>query len=728
MDNVSVQSPPLSISRIVYHGEGGEGSRPLNLFPVIVLLSAVLLFQTELILAKYILPWFGGTPAVWNTCMLFYQSVLLGGYAYGHWLCTRFDGSTQIRIHAGTLVGALVALAIATNLWGSPLTPGSEWKYLFAGNPILHIGVLLTMAAGIPFFVLSTTGPLWQHWFGQVHPDSSPFRLYALSNLGSLVGLLGYPFLLEWLLPIRKQALAWAVLFLIFLILCMVQNRTLYRYSLLSRTAVEPESAGRIDLPRFGIWIGLSTCGSVMLLATTNLVCQNIASNPFLWVIPLCIYLISFSICFENSRWYRRPVFFPLFFLAACLAAGLIATGTLDDDPVSQLGTYFLLLFTVCMVCNGELERLKPSPSRATPFYLCIAFGGVLGSGFVVLAAPHLFHTFYEFRLAVLATAFVVLTISVKGLLSIWSKGARAASRRGLLLPIAQLFSVVATISVLAVLISAFRMQDHRESGNIAQSRNFFGIKRVYDSKGIRYLQNGRIMHGGQYLAPELHMEPLTYYTRRSGLGLLLKNYRRLTHKEGSAPLRLGVIGMGAGTAAAYAQTDDTVRFYEIDPQIVGLSQGPAPVFTYVRDSAGKIETVLGDARLSLESEASKHEFQQFDILVLDAFSGDAIPVHLLTSEAMQLYLEHLRGPDSVIAIHISNRAIDLTPVTRALASRYQLTFTHIGDFSGPDWVLLCRNEKILGDPVLYRPFPDLDDPPLLWTDDYSNLLSVLKR
>jgi hypothetical protein len=724
MDHVTIQVPPLSISRIIYSGAGTERSRPWNLFPAIVLLSGLLLFQSELILAKYILPWFGGTPAVWNTCMMFYQSVLLVGYAYSHWLCTRFDGRKQTRIHMGTIAVALVALAIAIVLWGSPLTPGAHWKYVLAGNPVLHIVALLTVATGIPFFLLSTTGPLVQHWFGQLYPGHSPYRLYAISNLGSLVGLLGYPFLLEWLLPIRKQAHAWTVLFFIFLILCAVQVRILGHRSLLSKSMAESGNGGRIGLLRFGIWIGLATCGSVMLLATTNLVCQNIASNPFLWVIPLCIYLISFCICFEQRRWYRRPFFFLLFFVAACLTARLIAAGPSNLDPVSQLSAYFLLLFTVCMVCNGELERSKPSAEQVTPFYLSIAFGGALGGGFVVLTAPHLFHTFYEFQLALLATGLTVLTISVKGFFFALKNGTGSSKWRG---TIAQLVSAVATISVLAVLVWAFRTQARREAGNIVQLRNFFGVKTVYDKDGIRYLSNGGIIHGGQYLDERWHKEPLTYYMRHSGLGLLLKDYRGLTGQKDSAPLRLGAIGMGAGTVATYAQPGDTIRFYEIDPQIVGLSQGPGPLFTYMLDSRGNIETVLGDARLSLEAEASRHEFQRFDVLVLDAFSGDAIPVHLLTSEAMQVYLQHLRGPNSVIAVHISNVALDLTPVLRALSTRYQFTFSHMGGLGGPDWFLLCRNPKILEDPVLYRPFP-WSDSPVLWTDDYSNLLTVLRK
>ena len=725
MDNVRIQAPPLSISQIVYSAVPTKASRRWDLFTAIIALSALLLFQSELIIAKYILPWFGGTPAVWNTCMLFYQTLLLVGYAFSHWLCARFGAKKQARIHMGTLIFALVAVATAVVFWGSPLTPAAHWKYILTGNPVLHIVVLLTVTTGVPFFLLSTTGPLLQRWFGEVYPGDSPYRLYAISNLASLVGLLGYPFLLEWLLPIRKQGVTWAVLFVIFIILCAFQNRMVGRHSLLSnsfRRAVSPSAIGLLPV---GSWIGLAILGSVMLLAITNVVCQNIAPNPFLWVIPLCIYLISFSICFENSRWYKRGVFFPLFLAAGCLTARLVVAGPDDFDPVSQLGTYFFLLFTVSIVCNGELERLKPSPERLTTFYLSIAFGGVLGGAFVVLAAPRLFHSFYEFQLVLLATVLLVLMISVHAFLLTRKKRTVSASRRQAIL---QAISAAATICVLVVLFWAFQTRTHRESGNVVQMRNFFGVKRVFDQDRVRYLSNGGIIHGGQYLAEPSHMEPLTYYNRHTGLGLLLENYRRLTAREESSSLRIGAIGMGAGTVAAYAKRGDTVRFYEIDPQIVALSQGPKAVFRYVLGSSGKIETVLGDARLSLESEASRHEFQRFDVLILDAFSGDAIPVHLLTCEAMELYFRHLRGLDSVIAVHISNRAVDLTPVLRAFAARYQLTFTDVSSFNGPDWFLLCRSPRILRDPVLYVPFPDLDDPTVLWTDDYSNLLSVLRK
>ena len=699
-------------------------ARPLNLFAAITLLSAFLLFQTELIVAKYILPWFGGTPAVWNTCMLFYQSVLMVGYLYSHWLCSLFDGKSQARIHLRTLLIVLAALAVGVMLWGSPLTPAAHWKYVLPGNPVLHILALLALAVGVPFFLLSTTGPLLQHWFSQLSPERSPYRLYAISNLGSLLGLLGYPFLLEWLLPIRTQALLWTALFTAFLGLYWLQCWAVGAQAHQPRSCDRPQKRDPIRTGRFVEWVSLSACGSVMLLATTNLICQKLSSSPFLWVVPLCIYLLTFSICFESSRWYKRSVFFPLYFLSVGLLARMAMYPDAELDAIRQMSVYCLLLLAVCMVCNGELERLKPPARRATPFYVSIGFGGALGGAFVVLVAPHLFHGFYEFHLAILAAGLVIF----KAALSDWPRSSRDGLNFGWRSGVPRRAAAAGgALAGLVVVLVVMRANVAQEAHDIAHVRNFFGAKRVYEKDGVRYLQHGAITHGGQYLADSLRMQPLLYYSPYTGAGVLLKNYRRITGKGESEPLRLGVIGLGAGDLAAYAVPGDTMRFYEIDPQVIQLSAGNRPAFTFLQNSRGHIETVLGDARLNLEAEAARHELQRFDVLVVDAFGGDAIPVHLLTSEAMGVYLAHLKGPDSVIAVHISNRVLDLTPVLRALAEKWQLTFNHVGSFGGVDWVLLSQNHKVLEDSVLYRPF-QFSDAPVLWTDDYSNLLSVLKK
>ena len=698
-------------------------SPAFTLYAVITLLSAFLLFQTELIVAKYILPWFGGTPAVWNTCMLFYQSVLLAGYVYSHWLCSGVGVRKQTRIHQATLAIVFVTLVIAVVRWGSPLTPGANWKYVLANDPVLHIVVLLAVAVGIPFFLLSTTGPLIQHWFSRSCPDQSPYRLYAISNLGSLLGLLGYPFLLEWLLSIRKQAVLWTGLFAGFLILYALQNRAVGKRASDEESVVRDESP-RVPAGTFSLWCSLSACGSVTLLATTNLICQKISSSPFLWVMPLCIYLLTFTICFENSRWYRRPVFFSLYFVAVGLITWMATYTDAELDAIRQMSVYCLLLFAVCMVCNGELERLKPAARNATSFYLSIALGGALGGALVVLVAPYVFHGFYEFHIAVLAAGAVILGVALKGRPRgerSWLQmgGRRERISRGAL----ALASGAALVTVGFVIQSSVRHESH----DVAHMRNFFGVKRVFDSDGIRYLQHGAITHGGQYLAVAQQTEPLFYYSRHSGVGMLLTNYRCLAGRNESDPLRVGVIGLGAGSLAPYARRGDYFRFYEIDPQVAELSGGVHPAFTFLLNSPGSIETVLGDARLNMEAELSRHELERFDVFVVDAFQGDAPPIHLLTSEAMELYLKHLRGEDSVIAVNISNRVLDLTPVLRALSAKWSLTFNLVGGFDGTSWVLLSRNQKILRDPLIYRPFT-FTDKPVLWTDNYSNLLSVLKR
>jgi hypothetical protein len=250
----------------------------------------------------------------------------------------------------------------------------------------------------------------------------------------------------------------------------------------------------------------------------------------------------------------------------------------------------------------------------------------------------------------------------------------------------------------------------------------------VFDRAGLRYLQDGPIVHGAQILDERQQMEPQMYYSSHTGLGVLLKNYRRLTGRSEAARLRIGVVGLGTGSLAAYAHPGDSMRFYEIDPQVAELAAGPRAPFTYLKKSSGQIEMVMGDARLALEAEAARGQFQHFDVLVLDAFGGDAIPVHLLTSEAVQVYLKHMRGPDSVIVVNISNRVLDLTPVLRAAGARWQLSFNDFGSMNGVDWVMLSKDRRIFTDPVIYRPQAAEPDSPVLWTDDYSNLLSVLKK
>jgi hypothetical protein len=694
-----------------------------NVFSALTLLSAFLLFQTELIFAKYILPWFGGASAAWNTCMLFYQCMLLLGYFYTQRLCSLGNLKRQAEIHLRVLAGVFAATLIAVLCWGSPLTPSGHWKFLLAGAPVLHMVFLLSVAIGLPFFLLSTTGPLMQHWCTCVSKPASPYRLYALSNLGSLLGLLGYSFLLEWLLRIQAQALLWTVLDIFYLGVCALQTQAIRRQANPARLGNAISQPQSVPARVFALWWGLAACATVMLLATTNLISQKISANPFLWVMPLSIYLLTFTICFENSGWYKRPISFSLYFCAVGLLAWSARYPDAEIDALHQMSLYCLVLFAVCMVCHGELQRLKPAPHNATPFYLSMAFGGVSGSAFVVLIAPEIFHGIYEFHLAILATGAVILAIALRSGTGNEGFGPSFGTHS-----VTRAATITAALISLVAAIAVVRADFAQQSRDIIRLRNFFGAKRVYDANGVRYLQHGAIAHGGQLLGPGLQMEPLLYYSRYSGIGILLNNYRLLAGRSEVQPLRLGVIGLGAGDLAAYAKPGDYLRFYEVDPQVVQLSTGAAPVFTYLRNTRGQVELVSGDARINLEAEAARGELQRFDVLVVDAFQGDAPPVHLLTSEAMQVYLKHLRGADSVIAVNISNRVLDLTPVLRALSAKWQLCLDLVGNFDGTIWVLLAQDNNILHNPAIYRGPFEFNDPPVLWTDDYSNLLRVLKR
>ena len=703
---------------------------PLNLYPALVLISAFLLFQTELILAKYILPWFGGAPAAWNACMLFFQMVLFAGYGYSDWVTRYQSRQRQSRLHLLLLAIASAALVVSLVWWGSPLTPDVRWKWRLTDSPVTHILVLLTATVGIPFFLLSTTGPLMQRWFHQAYPTKAPYRLYAISNLGSMLGLLSYPFALEWLLTVRKQAWVWTFLYALFLILCGVQAWQFGKHR--DRFAdnqglVERETHPRSKRPArrdILFWIALSACASAMLLATTNLVCQDVAAIPFLWVVPLCIYLLSFAICFEKSYWYNRWVFLPLYIATVPLVMRFLPTGVVAEDVVRQVSAYFLVLFTVCMICNGELERRKPEAQRSTGFYLCIAGGGALGSAFVVLIAPFLFRGFYEYHVALLGCGLLVcalLLVDAAAPVSAESD-AKVQRRRRLVL------RGTAAASLLTLIAAGAYLQFHSEPPIRLQVRNFFGTKRVYDRDNVRYLHDGAIDHGGQSLLASSKLTPLTYYTSRSAIGILFNNYRALLGYDPHRALRIGAVGLGVGTMAAYNQPGDTIRYYELDPQVAELSTRADPLFTFLRDSPGTKEIVLGDGRLSLEAEAAAGHSQQYDILVIDAFSGDAIPVHLLTVEAMQLYLRHLRGPDSVIAVHISNRVLDLTPVLLGVSEKLKLGFAYSGNTMTGSWVFLSANRELMKNPILRTPFDWSGVDLVLWTDDYSNLLSVLKR
>lgn len=672
------------------------------LYAVTIFLSAFLLFQVQPLIAKIILPWFGGTAAVWTVCMLFFQVLLLAGYVYAHG-CVRLRAPLQRFVHI-----ALLALAAAT----LPLAASAAWKPAGGEDPTWHILGLLAGSVGLPYFALSTTGPLVQTWYARSHERAAPYRLFALSNLGSMLALLSYPLLVEPTLALGRQTRLWSAGFLAFALLCAA---LVWRSRGSEQTpAPAAEQSAPPGLGLRVLWAGLACCASTLLLAFTSYMSLNIAAIPFLWVLPLALYLLSFVLCFDATGWYQRWLFLPL--LAAGLVAVFVSLTHANPSIRILIPLDSATLFAACMVCHGELARCKPPARHLTGFYLMLALGGALGGVLVGLVAPSVFDDLYELPIGMFALCVFVFAALYR------DRGSFLHGRRG---RAAQIALVASILALGAALDHVYR--DKRSDARVT-ARNFYGVLHVRDegegTDEMRILSHGTIIHGKQFLLPERRDWPTTYYAMESGVGLALLS-------QGShGPVRVGVVGLGAGTLAAYGRPGDVYRFYDINPEVVKLARSE---FTFLGDSRAKVEVTLGDARLSLEREPR----QNFDVLALDAFSSDAIPVHLLTSEAFGVYLRHLK-PQGILAVHISNRYLDLVPVVLEAARHYSLEVRRVenedDDDAGvyrSDWMLLSPSPAAFTAELLKDTEDESEDEDGarvgLWTDDYSNLYRILK-
>ncbi len=664
-----------------------------------IFLSAFLLFLVQPLLARLILPWFGGTAAVWTTCMLFFQSMLLAGYAYAHGTNARLSPRLQAALHTVLLAAALATL---------PIAPAESWKPRGDEAPTLHILLLLTATVGLPYLLLSATSPLLQAWFARVRPGANPYRLFAISNLASLLALVGYPLLVEPYLGNHEQVSLWSGLFALFALLCAAlswQAATAGPAVRVATAATAAEPAG----PRRGdylLWLALSGVGSVLLLAVTNHITQNVASIPLLWLAPLTLYLLTFIIAFEGRGWYRPQTAwsFVLVWIGGML--WLLVDTDHQFDLWLQLGMYLSGLFVACLFCHGELYQARPAPRHLTAFYLTVSAGGALGGLLVAVVAPLAFSAYTELGLGLAALALL------------------AAVRFGGLNNVARVASLgVLMASAGCALYDGLRFQKDVRFA----TRNFYGVMRVkeYGEPGaenyLRRLLHGVIMHGEQYLHPNFRHRATTYYQNSSGIGAALLS---LSDREA---VRVGVIGLGTGTLAAYGRRGDTYRFYDINPEVLEVAQRE---FAYLSDSDATIELVLGDARLSLEREPP----QGFDVLAIDAFSSDSIPVHLITKEALGVYLRHMKG-DGIVAFHVSNRFLNLVPVVARLAAEHQAHAVLVDEESSDDkttstWLLVSRDAQALERPEITAAgaaAPETRDDWRPWTDDYSNLVQILK-
>ena len=680
-------------------------------FATTVFLSAFLLFQIQPIVAKMILPWFGGSSSVWSTCIVFFQTVLLLGYGYVHWLNERVARARQPIVHAVLLLLSLATLPVAAD---------AAWKGTTLEYPSLAVLAVLAVACGAPYLLLSTTGPLMQVWYARVGiasgDTSRTYRLYALSNLASMLALISYPVLIEPAMAVQVQANVWSIAYALFVVAALAAAWLAWGAKGASATTPStgpsaPTSAARDDALRPGagelaLWIGLSATASILLLSMTRHLTQDIAPIPLLWVLPLSIYLLSFILCFDAPRYYVRKVFLPL------LPLSFIAL-----DRVHDVYTWVPLLvavtcvslFVFCMVLHGELVRRKPPVRHLTLFYLMLSIGGALGGTLVGLIAPSIFNAYFELPIGLVLCAVLVLIVLWKELTPIWR-----------------------TVFLVLVVLYAYRMAAVSFAyvdGYRAVVRNFYSQTRVEDivdpTFGVRRVMlHGRINHGEQYLDEKMRRVATAYFCERSGIGRV---FRSLPEDR---PRKMGVLGLGTGTLAVYGRPGDEMRIYEINDQVLDLAQRE---FTFLSDSAARIVSVLGDGRLMLEREPD----QQFDVLAMDAFSGDSVPTHLVTVEAIREYLRHMR-PDGYLIFNITNHYLDLRPVMAAAAAAlgkvalaYEVTTVADDDVCRRShFALIIDPSRLDNLPELLRDFKRLEPRPGFkpWTDNFSNLVGILKR
>ncbi len=655
--------------------------------------------------------------------MLFFQLILLGGYAYAHIINRFLSSRLQSIVHIVLLGSALLVL---------PVIPGESWKPESIENPTFHILLLLLVTVGLPYFMVSTTGPLLQAWFAKRYTEKSPYPLYALSNLGSLFALVSYPFLVEPLSTRRTQAIGWSIAFLVFALFCAyitarvkgVSKKTAASKNRVPIAIHEDNPIAKPEKSIWLMWIGLPTFGSILLLATTNQMCLDVASIPFLWVLPLSLYLITFIVSFSSSRLYFRPVFFVLLVISMAAMMYTMKKG-LHAELLWQVAAYCGGLFVCDMVLHSELYRLRPHPKYLTSFYLAVSLGGALGGVFVGLLAPLIFSAYFELHIAMLGTAILAY-------IAFYMDKSLFINRGWYRLAWIILIGGLVTLTVFV-----FRHRSRMLRGSLEASRNFYGILRVRErfkknpEKHRLELAHGITEHGMQFKSEEKRKYRTTYYGKRSGAGLAISNF------PGKQKKRVGVVGLGVGTLTAYAEKGDYYRIYEINYDVKRISQKH---FTYLKDCRGKYDIVMGDARLSMERELARNEPQQFDILILDAFSSDAIPVHLLTKEAFIVYMKHVKR-DGVIAVHISNRHLQLRPVVWGISEKLKLESVVIrnGDkpkygVSDATWMLVTKNKAFLEIPKIKRAARKNEKRnrklkreygSILWTDNYTNLFGI---
>jgi hypothetical protein len=692
----------------------------------IIFTGAFLLFQVQPLIAKLILPVFGGGAAIWTACLLFFQAFLLLGYLYSHLLTKLSTIKQQVMIHFALLAISLVFV---------PISLARITEHNVVDAPLASILILLMATVGLPYFLLASTGPLVQRWLTYIESNKLPYKLYSFSNVASLIALISYPFLFEPLLVLTDQILFWSLGYVVFVLAfiglamkMLKQKNLVMNADNLTDNPIVQSRQKQVSNTKFTnvLWLLLSAVGVVLLVSTTNAMTQNIPPVPFLWILPLCIYLLTFIISFHSPRWYVRWYWFVLFVISSFAAIFMYFIGS-GFDIISQILIYSVILFSACMLCHGELARLKPEAEKLTFYYLMMSLGGFLGSAFVAFVAQKVFSQFLEFPLAIFS---VYLLFAV--CLFFTKKDEEKSHSTIRYLPVASLGFMVVVILFFSYLNALFAQT------NVISSRNFYGILTVKDVEINhiieRRLIDGSTSHGTQILTDAgADLTPRSYYRANTGVALALAHVKSEREANGvHVDINVGIVGLGAGTLAAYGQKGDKYDFYELNPDVKRLADD---YFTYLKSSKAKIQVILGDGRVSLTRAVEQERYLDYDVLVIDAFSGDSIPSHLLTLEAFELYFQHLND-QGILAIHISNSHLDLTPLVRGLAQAFNQQAVYINTLekqageNNAQWVLITNSKNFLANASVRKfvsRWPLNAEKTMVWTDDYSNLLSVLK-
>jgi SAM-dependent methyltransferase len=665
-------------------------------YALAIFLSSTLLFLLEPIAAKRLVPLLGGSAAVWTACLVFFQTALLLGYFVAHLLVTRTNLRTQVTVYIGLLALSVVQLVRVVD---PTLLANIE-------RPTVSVLSLLSGLIGLPFVTLSATSPLLQAWFARTTPrgQADAYGLFAISNIGSIVALLAYPWLIEPRLTLRAQTILVAGVLAMLAILAGVIGASVRNAKDDGQATITTESGG-VPLTTRALWVALAACASLLLAAMTTHISQNVAAVPLVWIVPLVAYLLSFVIAFATRTWPPRSLVINLA-IAGLLGSGfLLYRGVLSIPILPATAVFCVALFFLCLFLHSELYHRRPAPRHLTSFYLHVAAGGALGAVLVGIVAPLVLPGNYDFAIGLLLTAVLGLVVAWPGgrvMRGVWS-------------------------ALLAAGIALIATQVHSDRGALVRVRNFYGTVRVMHAHepgkaDVRSLYHGAIVHGRQVFRVDLRRVPNTYYARTSGLGLALDQCCR------NRPRRIGVIGLGTGTVAVYGNAGDTIRFYEINRAVEDIARSK---FTYLSDSPAFMELVRGDARVSLAAEPP----QRYDVLIVDAFSGDAIPAHLITVQALEIYRRHL-APGGIVAFHVSNRFLSLAPVVDQLAKNAGMQAVRVTSpedlirqvfFS--EWVLVTANAEFLANPEIVRASQPIGIPAglRLWTDDYSSLFPIIQ-